>query len=184
MFLDPCCLVEMYLYRMKSPSKASLPTYYQTYFDSHPSDDLMLSLRNQYDVISALSSSIPAGKELFSYAPGKWTIREIIGHCMDTERIFSYRILRLSRKDDTALPGFDENAYIANFDFNRFTLDSLCKEWLTIRRSTISLLERLEDEALDFTGTANGVSVSARMIAFFSYAHAAHHLRIINERYL
>lgn len=169
---------------MKSPSKESLPAYYQTYFDSHPAADLLLSLRNQCEVISALTSSIPAEKELFAYAPGKWTIREIIGHCMDTERIFSYRILRLSRKDATSLPGFDENAYIANFDFNRFTLDSLCQEWMTVRQSSLSLLERLEDEALDFMGTANGVPVTARMIAFFCYAHAAHHLRIIHERYL
>jgi hypothetical protein len=169
---------------MKPPLKETLPSYYQTYYDNNPTADIYAALVSQCEVIAGLAALVSAEKELFAYAPGKWSIREVIGHIIDTERIFSYRILRLSRKDATELPGFDENDYVRNFAVNRFTLESLLQEWLTVRSATLCLLERLEDEDLDFTGTANGIKVSSRMIAYFCYAHASHHLRILNERYL
>jgi uncharacterized damage-inducible protein DinB len=169
---------------MKPPLKASLPEYYQSYYDRFSSDDIIAVLRNQTDSDIAFLKNLPLEKETFAYAEGKWTIRELIGHIIDTERIFAYRILRLSRKDNTPLPGFDENEYIRNYDFNRFQLSDLLEEWKVVRKGSLALLEKLTDDELDFIGTANGINISSRMIAFFMMAHAAHHLTILQERYL
>jgi hypothetical protein len=169
---------------MKPPLKASLPDYYQSYYDRFSSNDLIKELHAQIENDIDFLKKLPDEKETYAYAEGKWTIREILGHIIDTERIFAYRVLRFSRKDSTPLPGFDENEYIRNYDFNRFQLSDLLEEWKVVRKGSLALLEKLTADELDFKGTANGVDVSSRMIAFFMMAHAAHHLTIIQERYL
>ena len=167
---------------MRTPQQEQLPEYYKTYFHYSTSTDLMVALREQAHIIAAISN-YPSEKEHFSYDIGKWTVREVIGHLLDTERIFAYRILRFSRKDATPLSGFDENDYIRNSPFKNIPLRQLSAEWLSVRQSTVMLLESLTDDCLDFEGVANQVVVSPRILAFMVFVHAEHHFKVLKERY-
>jgi hypothetical protein len=118
------------------------------------------------------------------YAENKWTIKQIIQHCIDTERIFQYRALRLSRKDTTPLPGFDENHYANNIDVTDATFDSLLEEWEIVRLSTSKLYDNIVEDALLFTGTASNIQINALALGFTICGHAIHHINIIKERYL
>ena len=168
---------------IRLPLKESLPAYYQTYYKHVGGKDLLHSLSNQIDEFAA-AYTIPEQKESFAYATDKWTIREVIGHLIDTERIFSYRILRLARRDATPMAGFDENEYARNSRYGAVPVTDLLGQWKSVRHSVVLLLENLDDSSLDFQGTANGLPVTARMLAFMVYAHAAHHLEVISTRYL
>lgn len=168
---------------MLPPSKEQLPVYYQTYYGYLTSTDVMTSLQEQAIRIDSLKH-LPDTLRLFAYAPGKWTVAQLIGHLIDTERIFEYRIMRLARRDATPMEGFDENLYAENSGSDHCSIHQLIEEWLMVRKSTLLLLERLDDHSLDFIGTANNLTVSPRMIAFMTFAHAEHHLNILRERYL
>jgi hypothetical protein len=119
-----------------------------------------------------------------TYAENKWTIKQIIQHCIDTERIFQYRALRLSRKDSTPLPGFDENHFASNIDVANTTFDSLLEEWEIVRLSTVKLFDNPSEEALLFAGTASNIQINALALGFTICGHALHHVNIIKERYL
>lgn len=119
-----------------------------------------------------------------TYAPGKWTLKEVLGHIIDDERIFSYRALCVARGEEIALPGFDEEVYVASADFESRTLSSLLEEYATVRTATISMLSHLPVGAWTRLGTVNGYSASARGLAFHIAGHELHHHRVIRERYL
>jgi uncharacterized damage-inducible protein DinB len=119
-----------------------------------------------------------------TYAPGKWTLKEVLGHIIDDERIFCYRALCVARGEVTELPGFDEELYAAAADFERRTLSSLLAEYSTVRAATVAMLEHLPTEAWTRKGTVNGYSASARGLAFHIAGHELHHRRVITERYL
>ncbi|MFM9027352.1 MAG: DinB family protein [Bacteroidota bacterium] len=169
---------------IRPPERDSLPEYYRKYYDYLQGDDVLRSLHEQAADIQSLADGLATEREGFAYAPDKWSLREVVGHLIDTERILAYRALRISRNDSVELPGFNENEYVKNFDFNRFPLADLVREWLTVRVATISLFEKMDDGYLERIGKANQVSISPRMLAFFIFAHAAHHLNVINDRYL
>jgi hypothetical protein len=118
------------------------------------------------------------------YAPGKWTIRQIIGHLGDGERVFSYRALRFSRGDGTPLAGFDENDYVAAAPFQRVPIEDLLSELENLRRGTIYLFQSLDEEALMRRGEANGKETTVRSLAFIIAGHEHHHLEILRTRYL
>lgn len=120
----------------------------------------------------------------FRYAEGKWSVREVIGHITDAERIFGYRVLRIGRGDETPLPGFEENAYVSAGEFDQRTLASLVSEWRQVREATIRLIEGLPSTAWERRGTASGWPVSARAVAWITAGHTAHHLAVLRERYL
>jgi uncharacterized damage-inducible protein DinB len=128
--------------------------------------------------------NIPMDKFDYRYAEGKWTIKDIIQHLIDSERIFSYRALRISRNDKTALPGFEENDYVANTNANGRNLQSLLTELAVVRQSTLSLFKSFTEEQLLRIGVASNSTVSVRAIAFIIIGHQKHHQRIFQERYL
>jgi len=117
------------------------------------------------------------------YVPGKWSIKEVLGHLSDTERIFAYRLLRIARGDATPLPGFDENAYVPAGQFDARPLATIVGELRAVRASTIALLESLGPEAWTRRVQASGASVSARALAYIIVGHTAHHIRVLRERY-
>ena len=128
--------------------------------------------------------SISFFKHEFRYAEGKWTIKDIILHLIDAERIFAYRALRIARNDKTALPGFEENDYVISANANEREFESLLKEYIIVREATISLFENLSETDLLKPGTASNASVSVRGIGYCILGHELHHKNIIIERYL
>ena len=127
---------------------------------------------------------IPMDKHEFRYAEGKWTIKEIIQHVIDTERIFSYRALRISRNDITALPGFDENDYALNTNANDRHLQSLLTELSIVRQSTLALFKSFSEEQIKRIGIASNHEISVRAIGFIIIGHQKHHQKVYKERYL
>lgn len=158
--------------------------YYGKYIALVPEDDAIRALESQMSDALALLRTIPEAKGDHRYAPDKWTIKEVIGHLIDGERVFAYRALRFARKDQTPLPGFDENTYVPAGGFGRFTLADLASEWETVRRSNLALFRRLDSEAWTRRGVANDSPVSVRALAFIIAGHGRHHVAILRERYL
>ena len=128
--------------------------------------------------------NIPMDKFDYRYAEGKWTIKEIIQHVIDTERIFAYRALRISRNDQTPLPGFDENEYSNNTEANKRGLQDLLTELSAVRHSNIFLFKSFSEEQLQRTGIASNAGISVRAIGFIMIGHQKHHQNIFEERYL
>ncbi|ALM47593.1 damage-inducible protein DinB [Flavobacterium psychrophilum] len=127
---------------------------------------------------------IPMDKYEYRYAEGKWTIKEIIQHLIDSERIFAYRALRFSRGDETSLPGFDENAYAENVDADNRSTNDLLTELSALRHANIMMFKSFSAEALLRKGTASGYTVSVRAFGFLIIGHQNHHVKIFKERYL
>ncbi|MBA3891192.1 MAG: DinB family protein, partial [Gemmatimonadaceae bacterium] len=158
--------------------------YYAGYVARVPDGDVVETLRSQVDATMALARSLAEEKGGHRYAPGKWSIREVLGHMADTERIMAYRALRVARGDATPLPGFDENLYVENARFDDRTLSSLADDLAIARQSTIALLAPLGDDELGRVGSANGAPITARALAWIIAGHERHHLAILRERYL
>jgi len=168
----------------KRPQSSEHPPYYDHYINLVKEDDIIKALKNQVIGAQAIISEIPEDKENYAYAEGKWTIKEVLGHIIDTERILGYRAIRFSRKDKTILPGFDENSFVANANFNKRTLYDLAHEFAIVRESNIASFKHFDEETLNQMGNANGKEVSVRAILFMIVGHAAHHLNIIKSKYL
>lgn len=166
------------------PQNSESPAYYQKYFALVKEVDLLTALENTMNDSVNFFNSIPAIKENFRYANGKWSIKEVLSHIIDTERIMSYRCLRFSRKDATELPGYDENLYAPNANAGNRNLMDMIDEYIAVRKASISLFSYLTDEMLDFTGSANNLKVSARMMAWMMTGHNIHHCNVIKEKYL
>jgi uncharacterized damage-inducible protein DinB len=128
--------------------------------------------------------NIPMDKFDYQYAEGKWTIKEIIQHLIDSERVFSYRALRISRNDKTPLPGFDENDYVTNSNGKERSLQSLLTEMAVVRQATLSLFNSFSQEQLTKIGIASNKEVSVRAIGFIIIGHQKHHQKVFSERYL
>lgn len=159
--------------------------YYQRYLDKLEGT---ISLRNGFEEgkksVVAFFKSIPSDKLSYRYQPGKWTVKEILQHLIDTERIFMYRCFRIARKDTTPLAGFDQNIYIAPSGADNKSLDDLLNEFLINRNNSIVLLNSLTNENLAFVGDANGGAMSARAAAFTIIGHDRWHMEVIQNRYL
>ncbi|MBC7616871.1 MAG: DinB family protein [Pedobacter sp.] len=123
-------------------------------------------------------------KSDYAYAPGKWTIKELIGHIIDTERILVYRLLCFARGETASLPGFEEDDYVANAHFKDRSLFSMAEEFSLLRKSNLYLINTLNEEELSRLGSANGNQMSVRAIVYVLAGHVIHHSKIINERYL
>lgn len=128
--------------------------------------------------------NIPMGKFDYRYAEGKWTIKDIIQHVIDTERIFAYRALRISRNDATPLPGFEENDYVENTKANERGIQDLLAEFSAVRYATLFLFKSFSEEQLKRMGTASGTVISVRAIGFIIIGHQKHHQNVFQERYL
>ncbi len=158
--------------------------YFQGYIKQAGTIALIDGLESNLNFMLNFYDSIPREKLEFRYAEGKWTIKEVLNHLIDAERIFCYRALRFARKDTTALSGFEENDYAINSKANEKTIANLLDEYKTLRLSTISLFKSFDSEMLLNKGTANGGEVSVRALGFLIIGHEKHHYNIIKERYL
>ena len=158
--------------------------YQQKYIDSvqgNSINDLVLNYSNQFN---EAINSLPESKANFAYADGNWTVKELLQHIIDTERVFIYRALRIVRRNTYELPGFDENIFAANSHANDRTLTSLQQEFIALRKSTDIFLQTLSEDDLLQKGKASGYEITVNSIAFIIFGHTQHHLNILKERYL
>jgi len=170
---------------MSIPQKQEYPPFYQPYIDVLESEpDLMESLEMSLELFEQVLYDIDDSKQTYRYAEGKWTIKELVQHMIDAERVFVYRALRFSRQDEKPLPGFDENSYVTNYNSNNREFTTLLDEFCLLRRSNILMFKDFGDKELHSTGTVEGLPISVRAIAFICSGHVLHHLKIIQERYL
>jgi hypothetical protein len=158
--------------------------YYGKYIARVPDGDLVSLLREQLMDTVALLRGVSPDRADFAYGPGKWTIKEVVGHLVDVERVMAYRALRFARNDRTELPGFDENTWAVNSDAASRTLGDLLEEFQVVRSSTIHLAKHLSADALARRGSANGQEVSVRALFYIIAGHERHHADLLRERYL
>jgi hypothetical protein len=140
-------------------------------------------LSAQRDRVRSLLTAVTEDRGGFRYAPGKWSIQQLVGHIADAERIFAYRLLRIARSDATPLPGWEENHYAQTGEFDDRTLSSLLDEWTIARESTIALVRGLPDAAWERSGVANNAPVTAAALLYIILGHVEHHLAVLRERY-
>ncbi len=170
---------------IKKPTDVEYAPYAKRYIGLLPDDGLVLEhLRENLKMTCRFLSLLGEEKLLYRYAPDKWTIKEIVLHIADDERIYTYRALRFARNDRTELPGFDQDSYALYSDANQRTLDDLLGELATVRAATLSFFNSLSDKALARVGIADGNVMSVRAIAYHIAGHELRHINIIRERYL
>jgi hypothetical protein len=158
--------------------------YYGNYIAKVPDGDLISLLREQAVETVTLLQGLSPQQANYAYASGKWTVKEVVGHISDAERIFAYRALRVGRGDETPLASFDENAYVANAKFGSRSVGDLLEELQVVRASTIHLAKSLGADAMARRGTASGHSISVRALFYIIAGHERHHVDIVRERYL
>ncbi|WP_409344311.1 DinB family protein [Paenibacillus sp. MBLB4367] len=166
------------------PAREEYAPYYDTYIRLVPEGDITDMLSRQLETISGFFAALPEDRALFRYAPGKWSLKEVLGHITDTERIMGYRLLRIARGDKTPLAGYDENDYVNGASFDSSPLTGLIEDYTAVRRSTLTLLRGLQEEAWSRMGVANNSELSARALAYIIAGHELHHLNVVKERYL
>jgi uncharacterized damage-inducible protein DinB len=157
--------------------------YYGKYVALLATDDAMTALQDQIaDTVRVLKSADET-RALHRYAPGKWSVKEVVGHVTDAERIFAYRALRIGRADTTPIEGFDENTYVPAGRFDRRPLTELVTDYEIARQGTLALFRGFDEEAMTRRGTANGKTISVRAIAWIIAGHELHHRSILVEKY-
>jgi len=169
---------------MPRPNEQDYAPYYRNYINLVEAEDLQEAFSKYNQVIKSFYNSLPESKGNFAYAEGKWSIKELLQHVIDTERIFAYRALCIARKDTTAFPGFDENQYTLHSNANGRTLTDLQIEFSAVRHSTNLLFQSFFEEQLNERGTASNHSVTVNAIGFMLIGHLLHHKNILEERYL
>lgn len=170
-------------YRAERPEPTAHAPYFSRYVDLVPEGDVLATLAAQAATSAALFGGLTAEQADYAYAPGKWSVRQVLGHLSDTERVMAYRALRLARADTTPLPGFDENLFAAEAPHARVPVADLVAELGLIRQSTLCLLGQLDATAWGRGGIANGMPITVRAIAWIIAGHELHHRRILAERY-
>lgn len=168
----------------KKPGLEMFPEYTRGYIKLIPEGDIIDILAEQLETTYKLLSKVTGAQAEFRYEAGKWTLSEVLGHLTDTERIMSYRILRIVRGDTTPLLGFDENEFVKEASFYTRTMAELLEDYQNVRRATISLLKGLPQHSFAYRGKANGFDVSVETVPYMIAGHELHHLKIIEERYL
>ncbi|MEO8505337.1 MAG: DinB family protein [Acidobacteriota bacterium] len=167
------------------PQHGEFAEYARPDIDEVRGDDAVAALRAQLEEVLALLSPIPeAVASTLTYAPGKWILKQVVGHLADDERIMQYRVLCVARGDATALPGFDETLYVENGGFEDRSFANLLAEYRGVRHASLALFETFSPVAWVRRGNVNGYPASARGLAFHIAGHELHHLRILREKYL
>lgn len=169
---------------LAKPEPTEYAPYYEKYVALVLSGDVVAELDAQHTRTLQLLSGRTERDGKFRYAPEKWTIKEVIGHIADAERIFTYRALRIARGDQTPLPGFEQDGYVNNGAFGDRTLASVVEEFSAVRKASLALFQSLGDQAWLRRGTASNNEVTVRALAFITAGHELHHARILKERYL
>lgn len=166
------------------PDASEHPPFHTNYISLVPGADILPTLASQIEDTLSLLRSIPAEKGDYRYAPGKWTIRDCVGHMVDTERILTYRALRFSRGDQTTLPGFEQDDYVANAPYPRVPLADIIEEFADVRRASLWLFRNLDETAWNRRGMTGMGEVSVRGLAYIVAGHELNHTGILRDRYL
>lgn len=167
----------------RRPEPAEYASFHATYVSAVPDGDLIDLLGAQAHALRTALAPLSPAQGGHRYAEGKWSVREVVGHCIDAERIFVYRALRIARGDATPLPGFDENEYVAAAGSDARSMQELLAELDAVRAGTIALFASLSPEAWSRVGIASSKEITVRALAYITAGHVAHHLRILHERY-
>jgi len=165
------------------PGPGEHSAYFARYVSLVPGEDVVPILEAQRRETLVLLSSLSESDGDSRYAPDKWSVKEVLGHVNDTERIMSYRALRIARGDQTPLPGFEQDDYVKHADFGRMSIDDLLEEYIAVRRSTVALFRHFDDAAWRRVGVASNNPATARALAFIIAGHELHHRRILEEKY-
>lgn len=166
------------------PSTDEYLPYYGRYIDRVVNGDVISTLADQIGETVALLRSLPESVAGYRYAPDKWSVNELVGHVIDTERIMGIRALRFARGDATPLPGFEQDDYVRGSTADAYPLSELAAELEAVRRSTVYFFRHLDEEAWARRGVANNAEVSVRALAYIIAGHELHHREILRERYL
>jgi hypothetical protein len=169
---------------MNRPLESEYAPYYQSYVAHVSETDILPVLRSQMDELDVLLEHVEPKRETFRYAEGKWSIRELVGHLIDAERVFGYRTFCIARGEQQNLPGFDQNVYMLTAPYDRIELEDLLSELRLIRLGNIAMLRTLDEEAWSRTGTANDNQITVRALAFIIAGHVRHHMGVLREKYL
>jgi hypothetical protein len=169
--------------KIERPAPSEYHMAFERYVSLVPEDDALPVLARQPAQVRAALEKISGERAGFRYGPNKWSIREVVGHVTDAERVFGFRALTFARGDKTPLPGFEENDYAAIAGHDRYALADLVAEFEALRRSNISMLSHLDPAAIAQVGTANGSPVTVRALAFIMAGHVRHHLGVLASRY-
>jgi len=168
---------------MTRPATTEYDPHFGRYVDLVQEPEILPVLEGQIGVLRRLASAARGDRELFRYAPGKWTVRQVAGHLVDCERVFGYRAFVFSRLDQTGLPGFDENAYVDQARFNDVPLADLVDEFVLVRQANLRVLNLLDDDRWAASGVANNRRITLRALGFLMGGHVRHHLNGLRERY-
>ena len=166
------------------PAATEYAPYYGRYVALVPDGPITETLRAQISETLSTLGALPEAKGDHRYEPGKWSVKDVIGHVIDGERVFSYRALRFARADETPLPGFEQDDYVVAAKFERRTLRGLLDELRTVRDATVHLYRHLDEAALSRSGIASENRMSVRALAWVIAGHERHHLQVLRERYL
>ncbi|MFT8322056.1 MAG: DinB family protein [Bacillus sp. (in: firmicutes)] len=166
-----------------TPKKEEYPVYYENYINLVKEGCVMDQLVKQMDETASLFLNITDAQADYRYAEGKWSVKEVIGHITETERVMQYRALRIARGDQTSLAGYDDEEYVKEAIFSARSMEDLIEEYKAVRLSTIALLKGLPEGTPARIGYANNGEVSANAIAYIIAGHELHHLKILKERY-
>jgi len=168
---------------VSKPSDTEYASYFGRYVGLVPEGEILATLAGQISGTLATLRGVSDADSLKRYAEGKWSIREVVGHMIDTERIFAYRALRIARNDQTNLPGFEQDDYIPAAQFDRRPWSGLLEELEAVRHSTVLMFRGLHEEAWERQGISNGNRMSARAAAYIIAGHELHHMRVLREKY-
>jgi len=169
--------------KLSRPEANEYAAYYESYISLVPGNDVVSALEAQRLQMARLFAGRSERDGNFRYAPDKWTVKEVLGHLTDSERVFAYRALRIARGDQTPLPGFEQDDYVRGGGFGGRTLADLAEEFGHVRNASVALYRSLGKEAWSRRGVANRNEVTVRALAFITAGHELHHRRILDERY-
>jgi uncharacterized damage-inducible protein DinB len=171
--------------KIQKPEKEEFPPYASMYIDLVPDDGMLLQhLEKNFDNVKKFILSLPDEKLYYRYAEGKWTIKEVLVHIIDDERIYSYRALCFARNDKTALPGFEEKDYAFFSNANQRDIKNILEEYEAVRKATVTLFNGFSEDVFMRKGIANNNQATVRALAYHIAGHELHHMNIIKERYL
>ncbi|MCC6288832.1 MAG: DinB family protein [Chitinophagaceae bacterium] len=165
------------------PSPSDYPPYFETYVSLVETGDIQVMLKNSLKTMDFFLQSVSFEKAAYAYAAGKWTVKEVLQHCIDSEKVFAYRAMCIARGEQQPLPGFDQDEYAANVDISKRSLESLKEEMLLARKSTVMLFEYMSDEYLSKKGIAGNNPITVLALGYILLGHWRHHEKLFREKY-
>lgn len=168
---------------INKPLIEDVPEFYRGYVEPLPKTDIITYLEQQTEEFIRWLNHLTTEQQKHAYAPGKWTVAEVLGHMVDTERVFAFRIMSIARGEAGALPGFDQNSYVVEGRFDQREFNSLVKEFEYARKANLVMLKSLDEQALNHVGNANGSPMSVSTIVYIMAGHHNHHVNIFKEKY-